>query len=112
MTYISREAAIEIICGQCAFKAACDAGVEPRCSYYIRMTQIPAADVRPVVYCKDCKHSDAFSSDCAESTFPLKCLSVRYGGVFPLCFCEHGERNSGSDMRKVVEIDQVKEDAE
>lgn len=41
--YISREAAIEIICGQCAFKDACDAGVEPRCSYYIRMTQIPAA---------------------------------------------------------------------
>ena len=41
--YIRREAAIEIICGQCAFKDACDAGVLPRCSYYIRMTQIPAA---------------------------------------------------------------------
>ena len=76
------------------------------------LDEVPAADVRPVVYCKDCKHSDAFSSDCAESTFPLKCLSVRYGGVFPLCFCEHGERNSGSDLRKVVEIDQVKEGAE
>ena len=74
------------------------------------LDDIPTANVRPVVYCKDCKHSDAFSSDCAESTFPLKCLSVRYGGVFPLCFCEHGERNSGSDMRKVVEIDQVKEE--
>lgn len=46
--YISREAAIEIICGPCSFKAACVAGVEPRCKYYIRMTQIPAADVRPV----------------------------------------------------------------
>ena len=70
---------------------------------------IPAADVRPVVYCKDCKHSDTFSQDCTESTFPLKCLSVRYGGVFPLCFCEHGERKEGADLRKVVEIDQVKE---
>lgn len=43
--FISREAAIEIICGPCAFKTACYAGVEPRCSYYIRMAQIPAADV-------------------------------------------------------------------
>lgn len=47
--YISREKAIEIICGQCAFKDACDAGVEPRCSYYIRISQSSAADVRPVV---------------------------------------------------------------
>lgn len=46
--YISREVAIEIICGQCAFKDACDAGVEPRCSYYIRISQSSAVDVRPV----------------------------------------------------------------
>lgn len=58
---------------------------------------IEPADVRPVVYCKDCKHSDTFSPDYTEATFPLKCLSVRYGGVFPLCFCEHGERNGGAD---------------
>lgn len=62
------------------------------------LNRVPTADVRPVVYCKDCKHSDTFSPDCTEATFPLKCLSVRYGGVFPHWFCEHGERN-GADMR-------------
>ena len=104
--YISREAAIKAIMEH--------TGMTPIAKLVAETTicRVPAADVRPVVYCKDCKHNDAFSSDCAESTFPLKCLSVRYGGVFPLCFCEHGERNSGSDMRKVVEIDQVKEGAE
>ena len=102
--YISREAAIEALCkAHSPYPRRMEISVKA-------IQEIPPADVRPVVYCKDCKHSDAFSSDCAESTFPLKCLSVRYGGVFPLCFCEHGERNSGSDMRKVVEIDQVKEE--
>lgn len=103
--YISREAAISKILS------------EPTDAHYPswyaeKLKQIPTADVRPVVYCKDCKHSDTFSPDCTEATFPLKCLSVRYGGVFPLWFCEHGERKGGADMRKVVEIDQVKEGAE
>lgn len=56
----------------------------------------PAADVRPVVRCKDCKHSDTFSPDCTEATFPLKCLSIRYGGVYPDWFCEHGKKREES----------------
>lgn len=59
--------------------------------------RLMSLNVRPVVYCKDCKHSDKFSPDCTEATFPLKCLSVRYGGVFPLWFCEHGDCNGGAD---------------
>ena len=91
MTYISREAAIEALC-----KA--HSPYPRRTEISVRaIHEIPAADVRPVVYCKDCKHSDTFSSDCTEATSPLKCLSVRYGGVFPHWFCEHGERNGGAD---------------
>ena len=56
----------------------------------------PAADVRPVVLCRDCKHSDTFAPDCTEATFPLKCLSIRYGGVYPNWFCEHGEMREES----------------
>lgn len=45
-----------------------------------------------VVRCKDCKHSDTFPVCGEPYSFPLKCLSVRYGGVFENWFCEHGER--------------------
>ena len=54
--------------------------------------KLPAADVRPVVLCRDCKYSDTFAPDCTDTTFPLKCLSIRYGGVYPNWFCEHGEK--------------------
>lgn len=115
--YISREAAIEAIRSECVGCVGQKIGERFCCKCAIRQREValysvPAADVRPVVYCKDCKHSDTFSQDCTESTFPLKCLSVRYGGVFPHWFCEHGERKGGADMRKVVEIDQVKEGEE
>lgn len=52
-------------------------------------------DAVPVVRCRDCKYSDTFTPDCTEATFPLKCLSIRYGGVYPNWFCEHGERKDG-----------------
>lgn len=58
--------------------------------------RIPAADVRPVVTCGRCKYADSFSPACTESTLPLKCLSVRYGGVYPDWFCEHGEKREES----------------
>lgn len=76
----------------------------------IRLTEyisdsIPAADVRPVVTCGECKYADSFTPTCTEATFPLKCLSIRYGGVYPDWFCEHGEPaqkcNCGADMREV-----------
>ena len=45
--YISRQAAIEVLCDACG-NAACPKGMIPRCSYYDRMQSIPAADVQPV----------------------------------------------------------------
>lgn len=47
-----------------------------------------------VVRCKDCKHSDLFKDDETETTMPMKCLGIRYGGVYPDWYCEHGERRS------------------
>lgn len=94
--YIRREVAEQVICEACE-RPGCPILWGDDCDRIDRLNTIPPADVRPVVYCKDCKHSDTFGSDCTEATFPLKCLSVRYGGVFPHWFCEHGERNGGAD---------------
>lgn len=46
--YISRDAAIEVLCDACG-NAACPKGLIQRCSYYERMQTIPAADARPAV---------------------------------------------------------------
>lgn len=54
-------------------------------------SQPDAEDVVKVVRCKDCKYCDSFPND-SDATMPLKCLGIRYGGVNPDWFCEHGER--------------------
>ena len=94
--YISREAALDCF--------ACDLGKKDYPVSYqgfmteaaFRINDLPAADARPVITCGECKHSDTFSPDCTEATFPLKCLSIRYGGVYPNWFCEHGEKREES----------------
>ena len=42
-----------------------------------------------LVRCRDCKYSDVILE---PYTMPLKCLNIRYGGVQPEWYCEHGER--------------------
>ena len=92
--YISREAAIEIICGPCAFKAACVAGVEPRCKYYTRMTQIPAADVVEVVRCRDCKHRPVVKDESHPYGFGLACPKEgAYQDVTCPYLCDDGYYN-------------------
>lgn len=54
--YIERDAALRVLCDACG-NAACPKGLIPRCSYYEKMQSIPAADVRPVVLCRDCKNN-------------------------------------------------------
>lgn len=49
--YISRQAAIEVLCDACG-NVACPKGMIPRCSYYDRMQSIPAADVQPIKFGK------------------------------------------------------------
>jgi hypothetical protein len=50
------------------------------------------AYVGELTRCKDCKYSDTFSDMTAEPHSQLKCLGIRYGGVEPMWYCEHGER--------------------
>lgn len=44
-----------------------------------------------IIRCEDCKYSDTFPEN-ADYDMPLKCLGIRYGGVFPDWYCEHAER--------------------
>lgn len=74
--YIERSAAIK------AAKHAWAKGLEP--SQYIEV--LPAADVAPVVRCKDCKHRSE-SGNCGHP---------RHHGIlpsaYPYDFCSYGER--------------------
>ena len=45
-----------------------------------------------LVRCKDCEYSTTFSDMTAEPHSQLKCLGIRYGGVEPMWYCEHGKR--------------------
>ncbi len=61
----------------------------PRMDIAARLHDIPAADVREVVYCKDCHHRDPedHKCDCGQLE--------RAGCVFPVdddYFCAYGER--------------------
>ena len=56
-----------------------------------KINEMPTIDAVPVVRCKDCKYSDTFA-DTTTATTPLKCLNIRYGGVYPDWYCEHGKR--------------------
>ena len=79
--YISREAVLEMLKQECStmvFAYLADL-----------VNDIPAADVRPVVRCKDCRHRDPedHKCDCGQLE--------RAGCVFPVdddYFCAYGER--------------------
>lgn len=57
-------------------------------------------DVIPVVRCKDCKYHKTGADYTDDFGEPLDnaimCIGVRYGGVDPDWFCEHGERIGGN----------------
>ena len=83
--YIEREVAIE------AAKHAWAKGLEP--SQYIEI--IPAADVAPVVRCRDCKH--AWIHPCGY-VYCHRDGRNSYEMTFNLdSFCSYGERKEGVD---------------
>ena len=89
--YISREALIKAVEG--------NPYVTESVKSYVRCTakNIPSADVVGVVRCRECRYSDTYPAG-ADNDMPLKCLSIRYGGVYPDWFCEHGQiRKDGAD---------------
>lgn len=85
--YIEREAAIDAVFG---------AMIDGR-AVFPALNNLPAADVRPVVLCSDCRHRDPedHKCDCGEIE--------RQGCPFKVAddyFCAYGERsNRGADMR-------------
>ena len=96
--YIKREAISEIIaaqCGECADICWEFDGFMPDCNSWCALgiaaksiNELPAADVRPVVLCKDCRHRDPedHKCDCGQLE--------RAGCVFPVdddYFCAYGE---------------------
>ena len=83
--YISREAAIEAM-----YK---DAEANPGHTFWTSqheaLLDIPAADVRPVVLCRDCRHRDPEDHKCDSGQLE------RAGCVFPVdddYFCAYGKR--------------------
>lgn len=66
------------------------------CEAALTLKNMPTIDAVPVVRCRDCKYSDTFP-DGADNDMPLKCLSIRYGGVYPDWYCEHGKRKDDDE---------------
>lgn len=60
--------------------------------FMVLVSAIPAADVVPVVRCKDCKHGDAFG----EYTGVIWCPYYEDQPVEPDHFCGYGERKDGA----------------
>ena len=83
MSYIEREAAIE----------ALEKNWNPDTEFEAVIGDIPAADVRPVVFCRDCRHRDPedHKCDCGQLE--------RAGCVFPVdddYYCAYGEKREES----------------
>lgn len=98
--YIDRDALVrQIICNIAEYVGAPDDVLkhDEQCNYAINMIEdAPAADVAPVVRCKDCKYwqdnNDGYPHE-----------ECRWGhGETPDAndFCSHGERKDGDDDAK------------
>ena len=73
--------------------------------YAERIKALPAADVMPVVYCKDCKYADTERKNATEKRYfnsILFCRNSNLCGDEPLAmwpddFCSYGERKDGGE---------------
>ena len=79
--YIKRSDAIKTVCGDCEYYATNDC---EDCRLD-RLTKIPAADVRPVVYCQECIYL-------GFKDFNGICNGPMCGIVKPWDYCSHGAR--------------------
>ena len=96
--YIEREALVrQIICNMAEFIGAPDDAQkhDEQCNYAISMIEnTPAADVAPVVWCRDCKHCKEVAYREGRGFF---CAIWGRGWyrVQPDDFCSYGERKDG-----------------
>lgn len=93
--YISREAAIEKITAlinKSGKYTAYESGADDAC--YIVEHEISAADVRPVVLCRDCKHFNPYPGDCTDGGIEGVCKRHNSIGVLVMDedFCPDAER--------------------
>ena len=97
--YIEREAAIKIQCEDCGNYGFCDND----CSAVESIKRVPAADVRPVVFFRDCDCWNEWDSAGRESLGNYVCScahwSVEDGAILytrPTDFCSYGEKREES----------------
>lgn len=88
--YIEREAAIKALCADCCAKE-CDKAL---CQDYHNISVLPAADVRPVVLCKDCAYYN--TTGCADGYGWCE-DSVVSTGVWGNFFCGRAEKKGEAD---------------
>lgn len=89
--YIEREAAFEAIT-DLAGKAPTRSAYEAVWKSARALKKIPAADVAPVVRCKDCKHCDPENYHCDHPMGTAAPLKRK-----PDDFCSYGELKEGAD---------------
>lgn len=98
--YIPREAALEsvrekvLICESLPDTIAKDASLFTLASMNDSLNSIPAADVRPVVLCRDCKYGQGAKMDFWNEYEGIECI----GGVVHRkdWFCADGEKREES----------------
>ena len=83
MEYISRDDALKSICEYCSEKGMCD-DANVHCAEYADIKAIPAADVVPVVRCKDCLYGSENGFICGNVH------GLQY--AFPNAFCSNGTK--------------------
>lgn len=94
--YIKREDAIKALC-----KSKCIPGVFCSDEYCVEMRKvfddIPAADVIPIVRCKDCKHriEHKYYGNLGESAYT--CEGNMGGWILPDDFCSKAERRTDDE---------------
>lgn len=91
--YTKIETARAIICDFCN-QLYSDEPCEPADCDWLRMLEEDAADVAPVVHCKDCTHRTEMGN----------CGHPRHHGILPTAypydFCSYGARKDGDDDAK------------
>ena len=91
--YIEREAAIKAMeKADCAVIAYCNESCEADCLREI-IESVPAADVVPVVHCRDCKHYDM--GVCLKIYSDGNVHSAAWQSRNPDDYCSYGERKDG-----------------
>lgn len=96
--YIERETLLTNICDDmCGLKYT---GVCENCRVVALIADTPAADVAPVVYCKDCKYADTERRNATEKRYTDSIIFCRNSNLcndeslamWPVDFCSYGER--------------------